>query len=80
MQEKMTDNEGDSFPKNLAVITTRHIMEGDAVIQLVVRDGDGDWQFLPHLEEIQESDAMIVGLGTIVNLDSTCPFQERIKR
>ena len=71
MQEEIFDYEGDVLPRNLAVITTKHIMNGGATIQLVVRDEDGDWQFLPHLEEISESDAMVVGLDSIINLDST---------
>jgi len=71
MKKEIIDNEGDVLPGNLAVITTKHVIHGGAVIQLVVRDGDGDWQFLPHLEEISEEDAMIVGLNTIINLDST---------
>ena len=71
MQNEIIDYEGDVLPKNLAVITTKHIMYDNAVIQLVVRDGDGDWQFLPYLEEISESDALVVGLEEIIDLDST---------
>ena len=71
MQEDIIDYEGDVLPGNLAVITTKHVIHGGAVIQLVVRDSEGDWQFLPHLEEISESDAMIMGLDTIVNLDTS---------
>jgi hypothetical protein len=70
MQEKLIDYEGDVLPRNLAVITTKHIFEG-GTIQLVVRDDEGDWQFLPYLEEISEADARIVGLGEVINLDSS---------
>ena len=71
MQEEIIDYEGDLLPGNLAVITTNHVIHDGAIIQLVVRDGDGEWQFLPHLEEISEEDAMVVGLDTIINLDPT---------
>ena len=71
MQEKIIDYEGDVLPRNLAVITTKHVMYGNAVIQLVVRDGEGDWQFLPHLEKISVSDGILVALESIINLDSS---------
>ena len=71
MNEELIDYEGDVLPLNLAVITTKHVIEDGATIQLIVRDSDADWQFLPYLEELSEADARIVGLGEIIKLDST---------
>jgi len=68
MQEILIDYEGNILPRNLAVITIKQITTG-GVIQLVVRDSEGDWQFLPYLEEVSEADALVVGLGRIVDLD-----------
>jgi len=71
MQKELIDNEGDILPRNLAVITTKQVVYGGAEIQLVVRDSDGDWQFLPYLEEISEMDALVIGLGEVIKLDSS---------
>ena len=71
MQKELIDHEGNVLPRNLAVITLKQIMNGEAIIQLVSRDFEGDWQFLPCLEELSESDASIVGLGEIIKLDSS---------
>lgn len=56
-------------PPNLAVITTREVLEQGAAILFVSHDeDDGGWQFLtggPALEE----DARVVALRRIVALD-----------
>ena len=67
----MTTNWPFPDPPNVAVITHRKIMSGAAWIQYVCHDEeDGAWQFHP-LEGTPESDAMVVGLGTVVGRDAS---------
>ena len=60
-------------PPNLAVITTRGVVEGRDWIAYVSHDADdGGWQF--HDSDPappQESEAMVVSLRSIVQLDPT---------
>ncbi len=63
--------EGDIIPENLAVITTKSVMNEKSLVQLVVRDIDGDWQFLPHVETLTEEDALVVAIKNIISIDST---------
>jgi hypothetical protein len=62
-----------SAPPNLAVIVNRKIIWGGDWIAHVFHDADdGGWQF--HNNEpgpLSESDAAVVGLSEIVNLDSS---------
>lgn len=56
-------------PENIAVFTCVHILEGDADICYVTHDeDDGGWQFLCG-ENHDESDARIVSLKQIVEMD-----------
>jgi hypothetical protein len=56
-------------PPNLAVITLKRILQGGQPIRYVTHDhDDGGWQFLDG-GDIEEEDAMVVGLGTIVRFD-----------
>ncbi|HYX72451.1 MAG TPA: hypothetical protein VE732_06755 [Nitrososphaera sp.] len=58
-------------PPSVAVITTTHIIRAGKPILLVSHDeDDGSWQFLPG-DEISEDDAMVVGLGEILEIDSS---------
>jgi hypothetical protein len=61
-------------PKNLAVITTKRIVNGEAPILLVFRDAEeGDWQFLDGEEFYDDGNfvegAAVVGLHTITRID-----------
>ena len=60
-----------SAPPNLAVIVNRKIISGDDWIAHVFHDpDDGGWQF--HNSEpgpVSESDAAVVGLSEILELD-----------
>jgi hypothetical protein len=56
--------------ENLSVITLTRIVDGSRRILYVVHDGDGDWQFLDG-GEISESDAAIVSLKHVTELDPT---------
>jgi hypothetical protein len=56
-------------PPNVATFTLRSVMERRHPILLVVHDrDDGGWQFLDG-RNVQMSEAMLVGLEEIVNLD-----------
>ncbi|SHH71937.1 hypothetical protein [Massilia sp. CF038] len=58
-----------SSPKNEATFTVRQIVNGEKPILLVEHDEDeGGWQFLTG-EPLDMSDAMIVGLGEIAEMD-----------
>jgi hypothetical protein len=58
-------------PPNVATFTQRSIMERRHPILLVVHDrDDGGWQFLDG-SKVQMSEAMLVGLKEIVNLDDS---------
>lgn len=58
-------------PPNCAVITLRQIVfEGEPILHVVHDADDHGWQFLT-LEDAQEEDASIVGLGEIAELDPT---------
>ncbi|THB73636.1 MAG: DUF2314 domain-containing protein [Desulfobacteraceae bacterium] len=50
------------FPVNRVVYTTDQIMKGNSVINLVMHDNDGDWQFLPGTSvETEECAAVCAG-------------------
>jgi hypothetical protein len=58
-------------PPNVAVIANRRVVKGDDWIGLVYHDADdGAWQF--HINDpgpLKESDAMVVSLKSIVQMD-----------
>ena len=57
-------------PPNMAVITTRDILEGAAILLVSHDEVDGGWQFLPN-RAVVDADARIVGLREIWMLDPT---------
>jgi hypothetical protein len=58
-------------PPNLAVITSKRILDAEQPIRYVSHDlDDGGWQFLDG-GNVDDEDAMVVGLGTIVRFDPT---------
>ncbi|GMO57848.1 MAG: hypothetical protein Ta2G_17770 [Termitinemataceae bacterium] len=60
-----------SEPKNVAVITTKKILIRESDIVFVSHDADdGMWQFLDSFEN-DETSAAIIGLGELVNIDSS---------
>ena len=60
-----------SEPPNMAVITFSAILDGSEEITFVSHDADdGSWQFLGS-SEIDETNAMVVSLHSMVELDST---------
>lgn len=60
-------------PENVAVYTTKGIMKGGKFISYVSHDDDdGAWQFHDDTPgSVPESEAMIVSLKRMVELDST---------
>ena len=56
---------------NIYVFTTRRIVLGQDPILRVLHDEDGDWQFLSREEVLTESDAMVVSLGGMMEIDSS---------
>ncbi|GHT10747.1 hypothetical protein FACS1894170_03390 [Planctomycetales bacterium] len=66
-----TDAEGDIIPDNLAVITTANVMSGCSPIQLVVRDDEADWQFLPDVDDINKETPLLVAIHRIISLDNS---------
>lgn len=56
-------------PENTAVITLARILQGETPLRLVSHDDDdGCWQFLDG-EHVFEADAVVVGLGEMVQFD-----------
>lgn len=61
-----------SDPPNVAVISTRPVVNGEQWIAYVSHDDDdGAWQFHGTSELASESDAVLVSLRSIVERDST---------
>lgn len=59
-------------PDNLAVFTCTHVMKGGDPILYVFHDmDDGGWQFLCGAPQHLNSDAMIVALSEIVDVDAS---------
>lgn len=56
---------------NLAVITTRFVLEENSTIVYVTHDEDGYWQFFGEEEGIEEGDGRITSLGEIIEMDPT---------
>ena len=61
-----------SDPPNLAVYTSKAILEGKDWIHYVTHDlDDGSWQFHGYSGPTDEKDAKLVGLNTIVRIDAS---------
>jgi hypothetical protein len=52
-------------PPNTAAFTTSSVLAGAPILLVTHDEDDGGFQFLPG-DEVSESDARIVGLGTIL--------------
>jgi hypothetical protein len=57
-------------PPNVAVITTRAVLEGAAIVLVSHDEDDGGWQFLPD-GPLVEADGRVVALRSIWELDPT---------
>lgn len=56
--------------ENLAVLTTRQVIERIHPVREVYRDEDGDWQFMTG-ETVTGEDAKVVSLQQILAIDAT---------
>jgi hypothetical protein len=55
---------------NIAVFTTRFVVQNASPIVYVSHDEEGDWQFLGS-EQVSMKDAMVVSLEDIITIDKT---------
>ncbi|RYD19627.1 MAG: hypothetical protein EOP88_18245 [Verrucomicrobiaceae bacterium] len=55
-------------PRNLAVFTTRQVLDDNEPVLEVYHDGDGDWQFIGDTGG-NETNCCIIALETAINLD-----------
>lgn len=58
------------YPLNMAVITTRKIIEDKKTILYVSHDLDGYWQFHDGLN-VNLEDSLVVSLAEILNVDNS---------
>jgi hypothetical protein len=59
-----------SDPENVAVITTKSILQGAGVLYVSHDEEDGAWQFLDG-QSVSEADAAVVSLREIVEMDNS---------
>jgi hypothetical protein len=57
-------------PQNLAVITTRQVIQEGYPVLYVAHDTDGEWQFLPG-GDVSVEDALVVSLESMVERDAS---------
>lgn len=57
--------------ENLAVLTTKFVLEDNSPIVSVFKDEEGDWQFFGKEEGISEEDARVVSLEEILEIDKS---------
>ena len=50
-------------------ISTKNIVHDSVAILKVTHDDDGIWQFLDGSSELNEDDAVVVSVGTMLNID-----------
>ena len=58
----------------IPVFTTRSIIAGESALNKVVHDYEDDWQFLNTEEELEVSNAIIVSMEEIFNIDSSLEY------
>lgn len=56
---------------NQYVFTTKSVVNGSSVVKYVIHDEDGDWQFFGCEDELVETNAMILSLKEMIELDSS---------
>lgn len=58
----------------IPVFTTRSIIARECSINKVVHDYENDWQFLNIEENIEVSNAVVVSMEEILNIDSSLEY------
>lgn len=61
----------ETFNFNSYVFTTKSILNKTRIINYVVHDEEGDWQFLNTEEELTEEEAALVSIDEIISIDQT---------
>ena len=56
--------------KNKSAITTKYVVNNNAIIVSVFYDEDGDWQFFGK-EEVSEEDAIVVSIQEMIDIDKS---------
>ena len=57
--------------KNQYVFTTRFVIYDNSEIIRIIHEENGDWQFLGYEENLNESDAVTISLGEMLNFDNS---------
>ena len=57
--------------KKQHVFTTRFVIYDNSEIIRIIHEENGDWQFLGYEENLNESDAIIISLGEMLNFDNS---------
>lgn len=57
--------------KNQYVFTTKFVIYDNSEIIRIIHEENGDWQFLGHEENINETDAVIISLGEMMDFDDS---------
>lgn len=63
---------------NQYVITTRFVIYDNSEIIRIIHEENGDWQFLGREANLEESDAVIISLGEMMDLDNTLGIVESL--
>ncbi|WP_123905568.1 hypothetical protein [Chryseobacterium sp. ERMR1:04] len=57
--------------EDLAVISTKFVLEDNSPIISVFKDNEGDWQFFGKEKDITEEDARVISLGEVLKIDQS---------
>ena len=64
--------------RNQYVITTRFVIYDNSEISRIIHDENGDWQFLGREEDLEESDAVVISLGEMMDFDDSLSIVESL--
>ena len=63
---------------NQYVITTRFVIYDISEIIRIIHEENGDWQFLGCEENLEESDAVVISLGEMIDFDDSLSIVESL--
>ena len=64
--------------RNQYVITTRFVIYDNSEIIRIIHEENGDWQFLGCEENLEESDAVVISLGEMMDFDDSLSIVESL--
>ena len=64
--------------RNQYVITTRFVIYDNSEIIRIIHEENGDWQFLGREEDLEESDAVVISLGEMIDFDDSLSIVESL--